>query len=84
MSAPRVDPFDLGGRVALVTGGASGIGTGITEVLAEAGATVVIADRDRGGVALGKPRGSWRRGTGPGRCGWIWPTKHPSCAAVPR
>jgi len=42
--------FDLTGRVALVTGGASGIGTGIAAVLAEAGATVVIADRDEAGA----------------------------------
>jgi NAD(P)-dependent dehydrogenase (short-subunit alcohol dehydrogenase family) len=38
--------FDLEGRTALVTGAASGIGVGIAEVLAEAGATVVIADLD--------------------------------------
>jgi NAD(P)-dependent dehydrogenase (short-subunit alcohol dehydrogenase family) len=36
--------FDLAGKVALVTGGASGIGVGIATVLAEVGATVVIAD----------------------------------------
>jgi NAD(P)-dependent dehydrogenase (short-subunit alcohol dehydrogenase family) len=43
-------PFDLTGRVALVTGGASGIGVGICEMLTQAGATVVIADRDEAGA----------------------------------
>ena len=38
--------FDLTGRVAIVTGGASGIGRGIVASLREAGATVVIADID--------------------------------------
>jgi NAD(P)-dependent dehydrogenase (short-subunit alcohol dehydrogenase family) len=40
------DAYSLHGKVAIVTGGASGIGIGIATVLAEAGATVVIADRD--------------------------------------
>jgi NAD(P)-dependent dehydrogenase (short-subunit alcohol dehydrogenase family) len=44
-------PFGLAGRVALVTGGASGIGAGISRALAAAGATVVIADIDTEGAA---------------------------------
>src|ERR1700681_3202461 len=35
-------PFDLSGKVALVTGGNGGIGLGMAEALAQAGADVVI------------------------------------------
>jgi NAD(P)-dependent dehydrogenase (short-subunit alcohol dehydrogenase family) len=42
--------FSLAGRTAIVTGAASGIGAGIAALLAEAGARVVIADRDETGV----------------------------------
>lgn len=37
---------DFGGQVAVVTGGASGIGEACARVLAEAGARVVVADRN--------------------------------------
>ncbi len=43
--------FSLAGKAALVTGGASGIGAGIAAMLAEAGARVIIADRDAAGAA---------------------------------
>jgi 2-deoxy-D-gluconate 3-dehydrogenase len=39
--------FDLGGRVAMVTGGNGGIGLGMARGLADAGATVVVAARNR-------------------------------------
>jgi len=42
--ASMFEGFNLAGKVALVTGAAGGIGGGIAEVLAEAGALVVVAD----------------------------------------
>ena len=42
--------IDLSGRLAIVTGGASGIGSGICRVLAEQGADVVVADINVGGA----------------------------------
>ena len=36
--------FDLTGRKALVTGGARGLGAGMAEALAQAGAAVMIGD----------------------------------------
>jgi len=43
-------PFDLSGKVAVVTGGASGIGKATAEVLGGAGASVVVADLDGAGA----------------------------------
>ena len=41
-----MNPFDLSGRVAIVTGGNGGIGLGMVRGLAQAGAAVVVAGRN--------------------------------------
>jgi 2-deoxy-D-gluconate 3-dehydrogenase len=41
-----MNPFDLSGKVALVTGGNGGIGLGMARGLARAGAAIVVAGRD--------------------------------------
>lgn len=48
---PLSELLDLKGKVAVVTGGAKGIGWGIAQRLAEAGATVLITDVDEAGAA---------------------------------
>jgi NAD(P)-dependent dehydrogenase (short-subunit alcohol dehydrogenase family) len=57
------DLFDLGGRVAIVTGGATGIGLQMAGALAELGASVVLCGRDgercaRGAAELERERGA--------------------------
>ena len=42
---------DLAGKVALVTGAASGIGRGLVEAMAAAGMAIVAADVDSEGLA---------------------------------
>ncbi|MEI2619182.1 MAG: SDR family NAD(P)-dependent oxidoreductase [Candidatus Nanopelagicales bacterium] len=51
-------PMDLTGQVALVTGGASGIGAGTARMFAAAGAQVVVADVDVDVRARPSPRRS--------------------------
>ncbi|MEO1718957.1 MAG: SDR family oxidoreductase [Pseudomonadota bacterium] len=53
MSTPG---FDLSGKVALVTGGNGGIGLGMAEGLAKAGATIAIAARDETKMSDAKAR----------------------------
>jgi NAD(P)-dependent dehydrogenase (short-subunit alcohol dehydrogenase family) len=62
---PFPAPFDLSGRVALVTGGSKGLGKAMARGLAEAGADVVISSRHEGELkpALGDIlSGTGRRG----------------------
>ena len=49
-----LEKYDLAGRIALVTGGGRGIGLACCQALAEAGATVVIAEIDPEAGAAGK------------------------------
>ena len=44
-------PFDLGGKVAVITGGNGGIGFGIASALGQAGATVAVWGRDEAKTA---------------------------------
>src|SRR5688572_6442903 len=58
--------FDLTGRIALVTGGTSGLGRAIALGLVRAGATVVVGSRDEAKVA---DTVAELRGLSEGHCG---------------
>ena len=55
--------IDLSGRVAIVTGAASGIGRGICQALSEQGAAVAALDLDGPGAEAAYRR-NWRPGAG--------------------
>ena len=54
MGGTSVDDFDLTGRVAIITGGNSGIGLGMADALARAGCAISIWGRNLA-------REEWRR-----------------------
>ena len=63
-----LDKYDLSGRIAVITGGGQGIGHACADALAQAGARIVLLDRDeavaRDGAAALASAGadvSWRR-----------------------
>src|SRR5437867_3614652 len=58
-----LDVFRLDGRVAVVTGAASGIGRAVAEVLAAAGARVVLGDLDEAGAQAAAREIAARGGT---------------------
>jgi len=51
MSGAQADPFDLTGHVSVVTGGGSGIGLGMADGLARAGASVAVIGRNAARLA---------------------------------
>jgi 2-deoxy-D-gluconate 3-dehydrogenase len=55
-------PFDLGGKNAIVTGGAMGIGFGIASRMTEAGANVLIGDIDEGAAEVAVKKLADQRG----------------------
>ncbi len=68
MSTRYLDKYDLAGRIAVITGGGRGIGHACAEALAQAGARIVLLERDeaagRDGAASLLAAGadaSWRR-----------------------
>ena len=68
-----MNEFDLKGRVAIVTGGAKGIGYAAARRLVGSGAAVSLWDLDAEGMATAAralaPKGAVQQVRGPGPCG---------------
>ena len=62
-----MNPFDLSGKVALVTGANTGIGQGIAYALAQAGADITALTRSEPVETLEHIRASGRRAVDAGR-----------------
>ena len=71
------NPFDLTGRRALVTGGSGGIGRGLADALAQAGATVAVLGRSDRTDEVAAEIGEFRSAP-------TWPTATTSAAASTR
>src|SRR5258708_22977907 len=59
----KTERFDLGGKVAIVTGGNGGIGLGMARGLAEAGAGIAIVGRNEAKSVAAGVAGKKHRGT---------------------
>ena len=55
-ASPGLRAFRLDGQVAAITGGALGIGLACAELFVEAGATVVLLDRDAAALEAARQR----------------------------
>lgn len=53
MPTRQIDKYDLHGRIAAITGGGRGIGLACAEALAEAGARIVLLERDEAAASEG-------------------------------
>ncbi len=78
-------PEDLTGRVALVTGGASGIGTATAKALAKSGAKVVVSDVSDGAALARDIGGAYVRHDVTSEDDWIRRSRlpnRPSAASI--